>query len=239
MAKPVLYDDANEVSVQQRKRAAQGCLATCLETACRLLHPFMPFITEEIWQQLPKPTGTPGSIMITMYPVADASLVDESAEREMGLIREVVVAVRNLRAEYNVPPSRELDVTVQLASADPKAVLEQHGGLVRTLARIGKLTLTGAGDAPGGTVVSVVGDAQVCVHLAGTIDFDAEMARIDKDLGKTEKERAGVQGRLGNASFVERAPADIVEKERARLKELEDKIARLKTSIERLAKMKK
>lgn len=239
MAKPVLYDDANEVSVQQRKRAAQGCLATCLETACRLLHPFMPFITEEIWQQLPKPTGTPGSIMITMYPVADASLVDEGAEREMDLIREVVVAVRNLRSEYNVPPGRELDVTVQLASAESKAVLEQHGGLVRTLARVGKLTLTGAGEAPAGTVVSVVGDAQVCVHLQGAIDFDAEMARIDKDLGKTEKERAGVQGRLGNASFVERAPADIVEKERARLKELEDKIARLKTSIDRLAKMKK
>jgi valyl-tRNA synthetase len=239
MAKPVLYDDANEVSVQQRKRAAQGCLATCLETACRLLHPFMPFITEEIWQQLPKPTGTPGSIMITMYPVADASLVDEGAEREMDLIREVVSAVRNLRAEYNVPPGRELDVTVQLASAESKAVLEQHGGLVRTLARVGKLTLTGAGEVPAGTVVSVVADAQVCVHLQGAIDFDAEMARIDKDLGKTEKERAGVQGRLGNASFVERAPADIVEKERARLKELEDKIARLKTSIERLQKMKK
>jgi valyl-tRNA synthetase len=239
MAKPVLYDDANEVSVQQRKRAAQGCLATCLETACRLLHPFMPFITEEIWQQLPKPTGTPGSIMITMYPVADASLVDEAAEREMALIRDVVVSVRNLRAEYNVPPSRELDVTVQLQSAESKATLEQHGSLLRTLARVGKLTLTGAGEPPAGTVVSVVGDAQVCVALVGTIDFDAEMARIDKDLGKTEKERAGVSARLGNPSFVERAPQDIVEKERARLKELDEKVAKLKESLERLAKMKK
>jgi valyl-tRNA synthetase len=239
MAKPVLYDDANEVSVQQRKRAAQGCLATCLETSCRLLHPFMPFITEEIWQQLPKPTGTPGSIMITMYPVADASLVDEVAEREMALIRDVVVAVRNLRSEYNVAPSKELDVTVQLQSADSKATLEQHGGLVRTLARVGKLTLATAGEPPAGTVVSVVGDAQVCVHLLGTIDFEAEMARIDKDLAKTEKERAGVSGRLGNPSFVERAPEDIVAKERARLAELDDKIGKLKDSVERLTKMKK
>src|SRR5207237_7458557 len=108
LAKPVLYDDTNEVSAQKRKRAAQGSLAMALETSCRLLHPFMPFITEEIWQQIPKPTGTPGSIMITMYPVADANLVDEGAEREMQLLQDVVVAIRNLRAEYNVPPSKEL-----------------------------------------------------------------------------------------------------------------------------------
>jgi valyl-tRNA synthetase len=237
MAKPVLYDDANEVSVQQRKRAAQGCLATCLETACRLLHPFMPFITEEIWQQLPKPTGTPGSIMITMYPVSDSSLIDETAEREMELIRQVVVAVRNLRSEYNVPPGKELEVTVQLASADSKAILEQHGGLARTLARIGKLTLTTAGEPPAGTVVSVVGDAQVCVHLAGTIDVAAEKVRIDKDLAKTEKERAGINGRLANASFVERAPAEIVEEQRTRLAELDERILKLKKSLERLAQL--
>jgi valyl-tRNA synthetase len=237
MAKPILYDDANEVSVQQRKRAAQGCLATCLETACRLLHPFMPYLTEEIWQQLPKPTGTPGSIMITMYPVSDSSLVDETAEKEMELIRGVVVAVRNLRSEYNVAPSKELDVTVQLASADSKAILEQHGGLMRTLSRIAKLTLTTAGEPPAGTVVSVVGDAQVCVHLAGTIDVQAEKVRIDKDLAKTEKERAGVNGRLSNPSFVERAPADIVDETRARLAELDDRIGKLKKSLERLAQL--
>ncbi len=112
LAKPVLYDDSNEVMAQRRKRAAQGCLATALETSCRLLHPIMPFITEEVWQQIPKPTGTPGSIMITMYPVPDPTLIDESAEREMALIQDVTVAVRNLRAEYNVPPSRELEVTI-------------------------------------------------------------------------------------------------------------------------------
>ena len=154
-------------------------------------------------------------------------------------LRDVVVAVRNLRSEYNVAPSKELDVTVQLRSAESKGTLEQHGGLVRTLARVGKLTLATAGEPPPGTVVSVVGDAQVCVHLLGTVDFEAEMARIDKDLAKTEKERAGVSGRLGNPSFVERAPEDIVAKERARLAELEDKIGKLKDSLDRLAKMKK
>ncbi len=237
MAKPALYDSANEVSSQMRKRAAQGCLATALETACRLLHPFMPFITEEVWQQLPKPTGTPGSIMITMYPVADASLVDEAAERQMALLREVVTAIRNVRAEYNVAPSVQLEVTAQLASEEARAALTQHAGLVRTLARVGALEVTAPGDPPAGTVTQVAGDAQLCVKLAGTIDVAAEGARLDKELKKTEKERAGVNGRLSNASFVERAPADIVEKERARLAELDEKIDKLKKSMERLAKL--
>jgi valyl-tRNA synthetase len=237
MAKPVLYDDRNEVSVQQRKRAVQGCLATSLETACRLLHPFMPFITEEIWQQLPKPVGTPGSIMITMYPVADQALIDEAAERTVGTLQEVVTAIRNLRAEYNVPPSAQVDVTVRAGGDELEATLEAEAVLLRTLGRIGKLTITGPGEAPAGSVVSVVGDAEVCLHVAGTIDVAAETARIDRDLKKTEKERAQVEGRLGNANFVSRAPAEVVEEVRARLAELIDKSHRLKQSLDRLSRL--
>jgi valyl-tRNA synthetase len=237
MAKPALYDTANEVSVQQKKRAAQGCLATALETACRLLHPFMPFITEEVWQQLPKPTGTPGSIMITMYPVADSSLIDEAAERDMALLRDVIVAVRNLRAEYNVPPSRELDVLVQLGDEAGRATLEREAHLARALARVGTLAVTAPGEPPAGSVIAVAGDAQVCVKLAGTIDVPAETARIDKEMKKAEKERAGVNARLGNPSFVERAPSDIVEKERARLAELDEKLDKLKKSLTRLEQL--
>jgi valyl-tRNA synthetase len=197
----------------------------------------MPFITEEIWQQLPKPAGTPGSIMITMYPVADQSLVDEAAERQMRILQDVVVAIRNLRAEYNVPPSVRLEVTVQTGSDEVREVLSVEEALVRSLARTGVLTLSSAGDAPAGTVVSVVGDAQVCVHLKGTVDVAAERARIEKDIAKAEKELAGVKGRLGNESFVARAPAEIVEKERARQAELEERIAKLKKSLERLGSL--
>jgi len=237
MSKPVLYDDRNEVSVQQRKRAVQGCLATSLETACRLLHPFMPFITEEIWQQLPKPVGTPGSIMITMYPVADQGLIDEGAERTVGTLQGVVTAIRNLRAEYNVPPSAHVEVTVRAGGDELKGMLEAESVLLKTLGRIGQLTITGPGEAPAGTVVSVVGEAEVCLHVAGTIDVAAETARIDRDLKKTEKERAQVEGRLGNASFVSRAPAEVVEEVRARLAELIDKTHRLKLSLERLSRL--
>jgi valyl-tRNA synthetase len=237
LAKPVLYDESQEVSAQRRKRAAQGCLAMALETACRLLHPFMPFITEEIWQQLPKPTGTPGSIMITMFPAADPSLVDEGAESAMNLLKDLVVGVRNLRAEYNVAPSLQLEVTVQAAAESARETVTAHAQMIRALARVGALEVTGAGEPPSGTVVSVVGDAQVCVKLAGTIDVTAETARIEKERAKAEKERAGVAGRLGNESFVARAPAEIVDKERARQAELDEKIAKLSRSLERLAKL--
>jgi valyl-tRNA synthetase len=235
LAKPVLYDDSNEVMAQRRKRAAQGCLATALETACRLLHPIMPFITEEVWQQIPKPTGTPGSIMITMYPVADHSLIDEAAEREMQLLQDVTVAIRNLRAEYNVPPGKELEATIYGASDANQTVLREHWKLVRALARVGELKM--GSEPEKGELTAVVGELQVGLKLAGTIDVAAEEARIDKEQKKTEKERAGVQGRLGNASFVERAPPEIVDKERARLVELEEKLAKLARTLERLKQL--
>jgi valyl-tRNA synthetase len=237
LAKPVLYLDSNEVMDQRRKRAAQGCLALALETACRLLHPFMPFITEEVWQQIPKPTGTPGSIMITMYPVPDPGLVDEAAERQMQLLQDVVVAIRNLRAEYNVAPSKELEATLYGASDASRAVLEEHWKLVRALARVSELRIGATAEPEKGELAAVVGEMQVGVKLLGTIDVVAEDGRIAKELAKAEKERQGVQGRLGNASFVERAPAEIVEKERARLAELDEKIAKLGRSRERLKQL--
>ncbi|HEY2744535.1 MAG TPA: class I tRNA ligase family protein, partial [Polyangia bacterium] len=230
LVKPILYDDSNEVMAQKRKRAAQGCLSMSLETACRLLHPFMPFITEEIWQQLPKATGTPGSIMITMYPVADASLLDEAAEAQMKMIQDVIVAVRNLVAEYNV--KGKVDVTL-LAGEAARAMLEGHEPLIIAQAKIGKLTMT-EGAAPTGTVVNVVGEIQVCVQLAGAIDKGAESERIEKERKKLQKEAAGVEGRLSNPSFKDRAPADVVEKAQRDLAGLNERIAKLSSSLERL-----
>jgi valyl-tRNA synthetase len=232
LVKPILYDDSNEVMAQKRKRAAQGCLAMSLETSCRLLHPFMPFITEEIWQQLPKATGTPGSIMITMYPVPDAALIDDAAEQQMELVQRIVVAVRNLRSEYNVT-SAPLDITVQGTEA-LRAMIAGQEPLVQALARVSQMTLAPEGPPPAGTVVSVAGDAQVCVHLAGNIDVDAERQRIEKDIKKTEKERAGVAGRLNNPSFKDRAPADVVEKTQRDLAGIEERLSKLSGSLERL-----
>jgi valyl-tRNA synthetase len=234
MVKPAMYEDSHDVSAQKRKRAAQGCLAMALEISCRLLHPFMPFITEEIWQQLPKPTGAPDSIMITMFPTDDESLLDEEAERRIDLVKGVVGAVRNLRAEYNVPPSAQLDVVVQTGRRDTIETLADLSGLVKTLGRVRDLRLEPAGEAPGKAVVAVVADAQIAVHIGDAIDVEAEKARIDKEIQKSEKERVQIQARLDNASFVERAPAAVVEKERERVADLSGKIERLRASRARL-----
>jgi valyl-tRNA synthetase len=151
----------------------------------------------------------------------------------MQLLQDVVVAIRNLRAEYNVPPSKELAVTVY---GNPPQTLSDQWKLVRSLARVGEFSAKD-GEPEHGELAAVVGDLQIGVRLAGTIDVAAEQARLDKDLTKTNKERQGVQGRLGNPSFVDRAPPDIVEKERARLTELEEKIAKLTRSLERLRQL--
>ena len=235
LVKPVLYDESNEVSAHKAKRAVQGSLAMSLETACRLLHPIMPFITEEIWQNLPKATGTPGSIMITMYPVADQSLIDEEAEKIVETMKDFAIAVRALRAEYSVPPSQPVDVTILFGDAGTHELVKTYEPTLRTAVKIGTLNLSEGGEPPAGTVVSVIGGAQVCVHLKGQIDVAAERARIERDLAKTDKERGGIAGRLGNAAFVDKAPAAVVDKEREKLAELDERRTRLQQSLVRLA----
>ncbi len=234
LAKPVLYDEQNEVAAQKSKRAAQGSLALALETACRLLHPFMPFITEEIWQALPKATGTPGSIMITMYPVCDENLIDEEAEKIVALAQDVAVAVRGLRAEYSVAPSQPVDVTIRFGSVGAFDIVTKHESLLRTAVKIGKLDLVQGGEPPEGTVVTIIGDIQVCVHLKGQIDVTAESTRIQAALAKAEKERIGIAGRLANAAFVDKAPPAVVEKEREKIAEIDERRTRLQQSLERL-----
>jgi valyl-tRNA synthetase len=175
--------------------------------------------------------------MITMFPVADETLVDDSAEQEIGLLQRVVGAARNLRAEYNVPPSAPLPVTIIGGGDETRASVERTWPLARTLLKVSAFAQVGSGTPPVGSVVSVVDNMQVCLGLAGAIDVVTERARIEKDLQKTRKEKDGVAGRLGNAAFVDRAPQPVVEKERDRLAELEERIGKLNLSLERLAQL--
>ena len=199
----------------------------------------MPFLSEEIWQQLPKPAGTPGSIMITLYPTVAGQLIDEEAEATIGVVQGTVVAVRNLRAELNLGPGLPLDVTLIVSSPEWRRRLEGETGLLTGLGRLGAITLQGGGEAPHGTLVDVVHqggvDVTVCVHLAGQIDVAVETQRIERELAKAQKERAQVAGKLGNESFLARAPEEVVEKERRRLAECDERLAKLGVSRERLA----
>jgi valyl-tRNA synthetase len=234
-AKPYLHQpqgtEAPDPAWLQRRFATQGVLATVLETTLRLLHPFAPHVTEEIWQQLPRPQAAPGSIMVTIYPRADERLVDAAAEREMGLVQELAVAIRMLRATYNVPPSAQVPVELRVPAEATREIAARHLALVERAARVGA-TLTAGGAAVPQSAKAVVGaDAEVVMPLAGLIDIDAEKARIARDIGKADKEIGALEKKLGNEAFVARAPEDVVAEQRARLADEQTRRQRLADAL--------
>jgi valyl-tRNA synthetase len=236
LAKPALYEDTSgggDAVHANKRRLAQGTLAMVLEHAMRLLHPFMPYLTEEIWQTIPKPSGAPGSIMVTLYPIADESLRDAEVEKQMELIMETTVALRNLRAEYNLPASKPITAHVRVADPAKRDTLRSHQAMVERGSRFA-LAVEGetAPKVEGFAARAVVaGDVELIVPLVGVVDVGAEKTRLEKELAKAKKEADGLERKLGNPSFVERAPADVVEKDRARLTEEKQKVTRLEAAI--------
>jgi valyl-tRNA synthetase len=232
LSKEALYgEDAG------RKREAQAVLVYALETSLRLLHPFMPFITEELWQTLQKQVGAKWgeSIMVAAYPAKGA--VDEPAERGFGPIIGIVEALRNIRGEMNIPfkvPFR--DVQVGSLSPDALSTVREELARVVRLANIDGLTTGGAPtQKAAGSAVAVGSGFEVRVPLAGVVDMAAEGARIEKELVKVANDMAGIEKRLASPSFVERAPKEVVEKDRARAEELRQMRARLEAHREMLA----
>jgi valyl-tRNA synthetase len=234
LAKPSLYDGADAMA----RKTAQTALFVSLESALRLLHPFMPYLTEEIWQQLPKPTGTPASLMITLYPIADRRLLDEEAEREVALLQETVTAVRNLMGEYAVPSSSKATLILQTHDAAKRALLEKIIPSLRSLVRqIDKVELRAEGAAPSASGSAVLGDVEMYLPLAGIVDLGAERARLEKERGKAGKDVELLERKLSNDTFVARAPAEVVEKDRARLADLRASIAKLTAALERISQL--
>jgi valyl-tRNA synthetase len=218
-----------------RRFVAQGTLATVLEHALRLLHPMIPFVTEEIWQRLPKPSALPASIMVTLYPRPESHLVDEAAEAEMGLLQEVASAVRTLRSTYTVPPSQVVAIEVRTPSADKRALFERYRGVIEGMSR-SRMTLAESGPPIAQAARAVVGaDVEVVVPLAGLVDIAAERARIAKEIAKADKDIDLVQKKLQNERFVANAPAEEVEKQRARVAQEEERRRRLSDALATLA----
>ncbi len=240
LAKPALYESSAEggdAAHANKRRLAQGTLAMVLEHAMRLLHPLMPYLTEEIWQQIPKPSGAPGSIMITLYPIADEGLRDLEIEAQMQLIMEVTVSLRNLRSEYNIPSAQPVIAHVKVTDASKRDTLRAHAAMIE---RGSKFTLAVGGETSpkveGFAARAVVGgDVELCVPLAGVVDMGAEKTRLEKELAKAIKEAEGIEKKLGNASFVDRAPPEVVETNRTRLAEHRERATRLEAAIVALA----
>jgi valyl-tRNA synthetase len=229
LSKPLLAPSSDAATIAETR----ATLVHVLETALRALHPLAPFITEEIWQRLPKHAGAPASIMLARYP--DASVDARPApevEQAMARLQAVIVAARTLRAEHDLHPKRELPLTLRSDDAAVRESLSSHRAAIAALCNADVKIEPAAGDAtPSHSAVAVAEGVTLIVPLAGLVDMDKERERLQRELKKLEKDLASVDRKLANDDFLARAPAALVEQERERQRELRAARERLEAAL--------
>jgi valyl-tRNA synthetase len=214
------------------KAEARATAGWTLDQSLKLLHPFMPFITEELWDRLGEGgEGRASLLAIAPWPVLEG-LVDAAAEAEFDWVLRIVSDIRSVRSEMNVPAGARIPATVVGAGATTRARLAANGTVIETLARLDAIAL--ADTVPPGAVQIVVDEATVALPLAGIIDIGAETARLEKEIGRLGGEIAGFDSKLANPNFVGRAPADVVEAQRERRADAEAQRQRLANALARL-----
>ena len=208
--------------------AAQNMLIHVLDSALKLLHPFMPFITEEIWQKLPQ---NEDSIMVSAFPEYREAQTNEAIEKEMAVIMEVITGIRNIRGEMNLNPGLKLNVLVKTQNSAIQQTLQYHGEYVRELARVEQLETGPNIEKPKVSASSVLGEMDLIIPLEGMMDFQEERKRVEKELKKIEKDLIFLDKKLSNPDFVKKAPVDIIEKDEQRKKSLSLKQAKLEIHL--------
>jgi valyl-tRNA synthetase len=232
LAKPRLY--AKEDPGAQD--AARATALYALESILRLGHPFMPFITEAIWQALPvpaEPAPAVHTILNRPYPKEDPSLRDDEAEAAIALVQEAVGAVRNIRSGMNVPPERKAKLIVRGNGAKCR-LLSDHAVWFDKLANVESVTVQSGGEKPEGAASGLAGDVELFLPLGGLIDLAVERERLSKEIGRMEGLLKGLEGKLSNADFVARAPKEVVEKEKQKKADFEAKLETLRLQLKTL-----
>jgi valyl-tRNA synthetase len=210
---------------------AQMELVEVLEQALRLMHPIMPYITETLWQSLPSRKKGP-SIMVASWPEVDSERRDHQAEAEMQTVQEVVTAIRTIRAEMRVPPGKRVHVVVSVGSVDGVEALSAHREYVEFLARADEVEIGRNLPQPAASGSAVLGDLEVYVPLEGLIDLGVERKRLEKEIAKFQKLLKGLSGKLSNPGFLEKAPEEVVEREREREVEYRGNLEKLESSLQ-------
>jgi valyl-tRNA synthetase len=235
LVKPVLWD---ENAPAERQRGTRRTLIRVLEVILRLAHPFMPFITEEIWQRIKAQAGTSGeTIMLQAWPVANESRIDAAAEGDIEWVKTLMLGLRQIRGEMKISMARRIDIILANAHSEDLRRLEANAPLLNKLAKLESVRVLAAGEEAPMSATALVGDMQVLVPMAGLIDKDAELARLDKEIQRLDGEVKRVGGKLSNEGFVAKAPAEVLEKERAKLAEAEQALASLAEQREKIASL--
>ncbi|MBN1584972.1 valine--tRNA ligase [Candidatus Uhrbacteria bacterium] len=215
---------------QENDDNKQKILAYLLSNLLKLWHPFMPFVTEEIWRQA-FAAGPEDRIMVAEWPEVPAAAADDGAVMDgMAALREIIVTIRNIRSEYGVEAAKKIGAVA--VAGDRIDLVSRHAQVIRGLARLGELRVSAEGDRPEGQVAAaVVAGVQLFVPLGDLVDADAEKERLNRELADAEKYLAALKGKLGNADFVAKAPEAVVAAEREKLAAQEDKIAKLRGQV--------
>jgi valyl-tRNA synthetase len=228
----------SESSTEAQQRGTRHTLVNVLETLLRLAHPLMPYVTEEIWQRVAPLAGKTGAtIMRQPYPVAEANQADPAAVSEMEWVKQFILGVRQIRSGMNIPPGKPLPVLLQNASADDRTRLTKNRAYIDFLARTESVTVLAANEEAPESATALVGNMKVLIPMAGLIDKDAEIARLTKEIDRIQNDIPRIEGKLSNESFVAKAPAEVVEKEKTRLSEMRAAVDSLTTQLERIKKM--
>ena len=210
------------------RKSAQNVLVHVLDTSLKMLHPFMPFITEEIWQKLPRQGD---SIMKSSFPEYLESRSDRSIENKMNLVMGVITSVRNIRGEMNLNPALRLPLIVRAGDIEQEHTIRDYSPYIRALARVEQITIDNSAEKPKVAASSVFEGIDIIVPLEGMMDFAEEKNRIEKELKKVEKDIIVLDKKLSNKNFVQKAPPEVIEKDRQRLSALTEKKSKLQVHL--------
>jgi len=239
LSKPVLWDENGDPQLQKGTRRT---LVRVLEATLRLAHPMLPFITEEIWQNIAPLAGIEldpagDTIMLHPYPVADSGQVDQDALADIEWLKAVIIGVRNIRGEMNISPAKALPIYMTKGGNNDQRRMEDNRQFLSKLANLESITwLDNPEDAPL-SATSLAGDLEILVPMAGIIDVDAELARLDREIEKNALEAKKLSGKLSNAKFVDNAPAEVVAKERQKLSDFESSLTQLQDKRKVISEM--
>jgi len=238
LSKPILFDDER---AENEKRGTRRTLVRVLEALLRLQHPLMPFITEEIWQSVAPLAGISGeeaaTIMRRPYPEADPSKIDTQAVNELEWLQEFVVGVRRIRSEMDIKPGKALPIFLQNWTEADRSNFASNEGFITSLAKLESVTWLQTGDTAPESATALAGEMKILIPLAGLIDKDAELARLDRDIAKIEKNLEKTEAKLGNSNFVDRAPDHVVQVEKDRAEEMRTALAQLREQHEKIQNM--